>query len=99
MLKGSHVGAVIKSSAIPVIHGCSDYAEKGFIPGGTRNNLAAVDKKVVWSAAISQETKYILADAQTSGGLLISCPRGKKERLTELLYQANCIAVAEVGGV
>ena len=99
MLKGSHVGAVIKSSAIPVIRGVRDYAEKGFIPRGTRNNLASVDKNVVWSAAISQETKYILADAQTSGGLLISCPREKKEMLIELLYQTNCIAVAEVGEV
>lgn len=99
MLKGSHVGALLKSSAIPLIRGASDYAEKGFIPGGTRDNLASMDKKVVWSAAISQETKYILADAQTSGGLLISCPREKRERLTELLYQANCIAVAEIGEV
>ena len=99
MLKGSHVGALLKSSAIPVIQGAGDYAEKGFIPEGTRNNLASMDKNVVWSAAISNETKYILADAQTSGGLLISCPREKKGRLTELLYQTNCITVAEVGEV
>jgi len=99
MLKGSHVGALLKSSAIPVIQGASDYAEKGFIPEGTRNNLASMDKNVVWSAAISNETKYILADAQTSGGLLISCPREKKERLGKLLYQAKCIAVAEIGEI
>lgn len=99
MLKGSQVGALLKSSAIPLIHGTDDYAKKGLIPGGTKNNLASVDKNIVWNARISQETKYILADAQTSGGLLISCPREKKERLTELLYQANCIAVAEIGEI
>ncbi len=99
MLKGSGVGAKIKSSSIPIIQGVYSYAKKGFIPGGTKDNLAFVEKNVIWDDSISQETQYILSDAQTSGGLLISCPKGKKETLVDLLNEAGCLAVAEIGEV
>ena len=99
MLKGSGVGAKIKSSSVPVIEGVYSYAKKGFIPGGTKDNLTFIEKNVIWDDSISQETKYILADAQTSGGLLISCPKEKKESLVDLLNKANCLAVAEIGEI
>ncbi len=99
MLNASGVGAKIKSSSLPVIQAAWNYAKKGFIPGGTKNNLAWVEKKVLWTTSISKETKYILADAQTSGGLLICCPRDKKEKLIDLLYKANCLIVAEIGEI
>ncbi len=99
MLKGSHVGARIKSSSVPMIQGVYPYARKGLIPGGTKNNLAWVEKHIVWNASIPQETKYVLSDAQTSGGLLISCPKEKKEMLVVLLRKADCLAVAEIGEI
>lgn len=99
MLKASGVGARIESSSLPVIQAAWNYAKKGYIPGGTKNNLTWVEKMAVWNNSISKETKYVLADAQTSGGLLICCPRDKKGKLIDLLYKANCLVVAEIGEI
>ncbi len=99
MLKASGVGAKLNLSSIPTIKGVFKYAKKGHIPGGTKNNLEYVKGKVIWGDSITNETKYILADAQTSGGLLISCPKDKKEKLLNLLSNANCLAISEIGDV
>jgi selenide, water dikinase len=50
------------------------YAEGGFIPGGTRTNLEFVKNDVAWAAAVSETAQVLLADPQTSGGLLIALP-------------------------
>ena len=99
MLKASGVGAKLSLSSIPTIKGVWEYAKKGHIPGGTKNNLDYVEEKVVWENAISDDVKYVIADAQTSGGLLISCPKDKKERLIALLSAANCLVISEIGEV
>jgi len=99
MLKASGVGAKLKLSSIPTIKSVWNYAKKGHIPGGTKNNLEYVKGKIIWGDSITDETKYILADAQTSGGLLISCPKEKKGKLIALLSKANCLAVSEIGEV
>lgn len=99
MVNGSGVGAAIRSSSIPVIQGVYEYASRGYVPEGTKNNLVCLEGHVVWNNRISVETKYIMADAQTSGGLLISCPRDKRESLVDLLYKAGCLTVAEIGEI
>lgn len=99
MLKESGVGAKIKSSSIPTIKCAWNYAKKGFIPGGTRKNLGWLEKKAIWNSSISTEAKYIFSDAQTSGGLLISCPKNRKNKLLSLLSKADCLAAAEIGEV
>ena len=51
------------------------------IPGGTINNLDYVSGFVEWPDNFSENNKIILADAQTSGGLLISVPRAYAKKL------------------
>lgn len=99
MLKASGVGAKLSLSSIPTIKGVWEYAKKGHIPGGTKNNLDYVEEKVIWGDSVSKDAKYVIADAQTSGGLLISCPKEKKGKLITLLSKANCLAVSEIGEV
>jgi selenide,water dikinase len=55
------------------------------VPGGTRRNLAAVATSVDWSERLSEVERLVLADAQTSGGLLIAvAPENGDALLTEL---------------
>ncbi len=72
MCKGSNVSAEIQNSEIPVIQGTVKLAEKGCIPGGSKQNLKTSQKYTEFSETLSETEKLILADAQTSGGLLIS---------------------------
>jgi selenide,water dikinase len=69
MCEGSGLRAVIEFDKIPKIESIDEYLEMGCIPGGTNRNWASYGHKI---APVSESQKYILADPQTSGGLLIA---------------------------
>lgn len=48
------------------------FAAAGIIPGGTRQNLDHVAPHVDFAPDISETERLLLADAQTSGGLLLA---------------------------
>jgi selenide,water dikinase len=85
MVCESNVVARLNLSLIPIIDETWDLVKSKVVPGGTLSNLKFVTDKVDWDDNISEEAKLILADAQTSGGLLISCPEAKKEKLLQTL--------------
>ncbi len=99
MCQGSKISATIKFNEIPLMQGVFELAQKGFIPGGTKRNLDHVTPDVNFSKNISQEQKYLLADAQTSGGLLISVPKDKAEDLQNLLMENQCLSSSVIGQV
>ena len=71
MLAASGVGARIDASAVPVLPGIHDLAMQDVVPGGTRRNHAYLRSTVQWGRLPLPE-QLVLADAQTSGGLLIA---------------------------
>ena len=75
MLEASGAAAILEADAVPLIEGARELAEAGFVAGGTRRNLAAVEASVDWGGA-DDVTRILLADAQTSGGLLAAVPDG-----------------------
>ena len=99
MCQGSKISATIEFNEIPLMHGVFELAQKGFIPGGTKRNLDHVTPNVNFFKNISQEQKYLLADAQTSGGLLISVPKDKAEKLQNLLMENQCLSSSVIGQV
>ena len=73
MLRGSGVGARIRASAVPLLHGAAELAIAGEFPGGTRRNYADAGPITTWAPEIPEWLKLLLCDAQTSGGLLVAC--------------------------
>jgi selenide,water dikinase len=71
MMRASGVGAVIDRSAVPLVEGAAEALRDGFISGGTRRNLDWVRPHLSADDAVSEEDLLLLADAQTSGGLLV----------------------------
>jgi selenide, water dikinase len=71
MLQASGVGARIDASAVPVLDGVLELAQRDVVPGGTKRNHAYVAPHVEWGSLTPPE-QMVLADAQTSGGLLIA---------------------------
>ncbi len=71
MLQGP-IGARIDATAIPILPAARRLVAQGVAPGGTRANLAAAAKDVRWAKHLreGQHMQLLLADAQTSGGLL-----------------------------
>ncbi|MGH7745899.1 MAG: selenide, water dikinase SelD [Candidatus Dormibacteria bacterium] len=73
LARASNVTVVIDAAAVPYLSGARDAANAGCISGGTRRNLAWVEPNVEFLgvAANDERERLLLADAQTSGGLLL----------------------------
>lgn len=99
MTSSSGVGARIDSGSVPVMQAARDLIKLDIstVPSGTRNNLDYVAALVDFDPDIDERERLILADAQTSGGLLISCPPEKAGRLEEELRKAETITAARIG--
>ncbi|MCF0063381.1 selenide, water dikinase SelD [Dyadobacter chenwenxiniae] len=69
MCEGSGLSAVIEFEKVPVIDSLPYYLDKQCFPGGTSRNLESYGHKV---GPLTDRQKYILADPQTSGGLLVA---------------------------
>lgn len=69
MCEGSGVSAVIEKNSIPVFPNIKSYIDQGAIPGGTKRNWQSYGHNV---AGVDENDWVVLADPQTSGGLLVS---------------------------
>lgn len=70
MCRASGVGAEIDLAAVPRVEGVDAALAEGFVPGGSRRNLDWV-RPHLHAEGIAEEDLILLADAQTSGGLLV----------------------------
>jgi selenide,water dikinase len=95
MLVSSGTSATIDASAVPLLPGVLELARAGVVPGGTRRNHVFVGPHLD-PGELAEPEQLVLADAQTSGGLVIAATEG--ERLAREL-EARGVAFAEVGAV
>lgn len=70
MMRASGISAVIDSAVVPSLEAAVASLAEGFVSGGSQRNLAWV-RPHLRAEGISEETLLLLADAQTSGGLLV----------------------------
>ncbi len=71
LARASGVTAVVDSAAVPVLAAARAAVREGYVSGGTRRNLDWVRPHTDLTS-VSEETALLLADAQTSGGLLVA---------------------------
>ncbi|MBS1536165.1 MAG: selenide, water dikinase SelD [Bacteroidetes bacterium] len=81
MSEGSNLSAELHYENIPTLSGVEFYREQGAIPGGTNRNWSSYGHKV---APITDQQRNILADPQTSGGLLLAVEPHAVETVKEL---------------
>ncbi len=70
LVRASGVSAVLDAAAVPYLDGARAALADGYVSGGTRRNLDWVRPHL--TASVSEDELLLLADAQTSGGLLIA---------------------------
>jgi selenide, water dikinase len=71
LARASGVSAIVDSAAVPLIDGAVEALQAGYVPGGSRRNLDWV-RPHSDAGRISEDMLLLLADAQTSGGLLVA---------------------------
>lgn len=99
VVTASKVGAVLYADKVPFIEGVVDLLALDMAPGGTEANLDffTSSEAVVWNSDIDNNTRLILCDAQTAGGLLIAINAGNASKLVDELRLAGVAEAAEIG--
>jgi len=99
MTAASQVDVILYMSKVPILDAVRDLAGAGAVPGGTLNNLKHISPYVNFAPGVSEVEQIILADAQTSGGLLISLPEGRVDALFKALQARGETGAAYIGKV
>ncbi len=85
ILLGSDLCAFIDVDRVPLLPGALAHAEAGQIPGGSRANKRFLDPSLRVPDHVSETLALLLADAQTSGGLLLCLDAEHSEAAVEAL--------------
>jgi selenide,water dikinase len=99
VLDSSGVGVELKASRIPILAQAVELAAQGIAPGGSRANLETVGPDYSFGDDISDDLKLLLADAQTSGGLLVSVDPAKTAAVVQALQAAGTPIAAVIGRI
>jgi selenide,water dikinase len=99
MLAGSGVAARLRFTSLPIIRGVLDFAREGIVPGGTRKNLAHFGKTTRFDGTWSEAEQLAVADAQTSGGLLLAVDPAKADAMADALAARGLEHAARIGEV
>ena len=95
MAEGSGLSAVIDFEKVPlIIDDLKNYIDQKCVPGGTTRNWDSFGDKI---ANISDYQKTILADPQTSGGLLIAVEEASVEKVKQILSKEGIEFIKPVG--
>jgi selenophosphate synthase len=95
MLEASGAAGRVEASLVPMLPGALDLAQRGVVSGGTGRNHAWLNPTTDWGA-LTQPEQLVLADAQTSGGLLIATRHPEALRVA---LDAGGVAHAEIGEI
>lgn len=93
MARASKVELRIRTAQVPILESALQMARQGLVPGGSFANRAYCAKSLTMEADISPFLLDCLADAQTSGGLLISVSSASWEALDKAMEKRGVFHV------
>jgi selenide,water dikinase len=89
MVEGAKVGYHIFADQLPFMDGVRDYAGQRLFPGGAAANLEAFQSHVQFDDDVSEDSRMLLFDPQTSGGLLLAVPVARQEEFHKRMTAAG----------
>lgn len=99
MMKSSNKSAIIWNNKIPVFSGSKDLLKKDIYPAGTIRNLEYVEKYIDFPSNLSPIEKKLLADPQTSGGMLMAVPEKNLNKVTDFLENNDSKKIEIIGEI
>jgi selenide,water dikinase len=97
MVSESKVDFVIENKNVPLLERTKEMVSSGMVPAGAYKNLDFFKDKIEFSKNISAEDQLILADPQTSGGLLITLERNALDTFEKMKIPFAVIGRVEKG--
>jgi len=84
---------------VPILSAALDYVNRDMAPGGTHANWRFLREWATYDQTVSKEQQLLLADAQTSGGLLIAVAPERAAALVAALERENTPVAAVIGQI
>ena len=97
MARGSDLSLVIEADNVPLLTEAEKLAQTGFITGASKRNWASYGASVSLPAGMPEWRRDLLADPQTSGGLLVACSPAKADATVKRIAAAGYPAAKIVG--
>ena len=98
LLAASGAAAELDAAAVPLLPGARELVGRDAVPGGTKRNLDAMRDHVTFDS-VDDPIRVLLADAQTSGGLLIAVAPERLAALLDALAREGTPTRAVIGRV
>ena len=95
--RGSNLSARIEAGRLPLLSAAVEFAKQGIGPGAIARNLASFGESVSFDEAVPEWQRRIMADAQTSGGLLAAVAPESVDEVLALFHQQGFAAACVVG--
>jgi selenide, water dikinase len=99
LAQASEVSIKIDSQQVPSLNKAFELIEMGCIPGAAFRNLEFVEDECLFEKSVEYNSKMLLVDAQTSGGLLICSPPVAVETMKKELIGKGYEQTAIIGEV
>lgn len=96
MLNATQISVELVFENIPFMSEVQNLAAAGVIPGGTYNNLDFASPNILFGS-LSKLKQLMLADAQTSGGLLIALPEKQAVEYVQRFNEASDLKAVVIG--
>jgi selenide, water dikinase len=96
---GSNTNIIIDTATLPLLSGVYSLTEIGCIPGASFKNLRHVEDQCSFDPSLDYNLKMLACDAQTSGGLLMCCPKESADSILEELLLAGYSKSTIIGKV
>ena len=97
MCRASGVSMELWYDRLPFLPDAADLARSGVVPGGTKRNLEFVADWVAFDLGFEDWQRLLIADAQTSGGLILAVPVGSVADVVRDLESRGSLAAAVIG--
>jgi selenide,water dikinase len=95
--RGAGLGATLAAHTLPLMSAAIPFAKQGIGPGAIARNLASFGDAVQFDDGVEEWQRFILADAQTSGGLLVACAPEAVDEVKEIFRTGGFSEAAVVG--
>tara|TARA_B100001250_G_scaffold64299_2_gene50709 strand:+ start:1791 stop:2669 length:879 start_codon:yes stop_codon:yes gene_type:complete len=97
--RSSNVSFQIDFNNLTFFQGVKELAKDGIVPGGSKRNLSHAMQFTDFSDSINEVEKLMVADAQTSGGLLVSLSKDNAKKFLEYYNTKSPIPATQIGTV
>ncbi|MDR3220657.1 MAG: selenide, water dikinase SelD [Candidatus Accumulibacter sp.] len=97
LCRGARLGARVESDKLPLLPAAAGFAQQGIGPGAIARNLSSFGADVSFADAVPDWLRHIMADAQTSGGLLAAVAPNSAGDVLRRFHAQGFISAAVIG--